>query len=299
MKSSKLSKIFSVLLIFTLLLFVNPPSRASTAPLLISPNSWTSLSSGTDRSVYSLAVDGSLNLYAGGFFALAGGISADYVAKWNGTTWSTLGSVNLNGGVLALAVDSSGNNLFAGGQFTTIGSATFNRVAKWNGSAWSTLTDGLSGIAGASGSVEDLVLDSSNNIYIGGGFSSAGGGPANNIAKWNGSNWSALGSGTDDNIHAMAYDNTNQRLYAAGYFHNAGGTPANHVAQWNGTTWSALGVGTDDVIYSLALDGSGNLYLEDISLRQAGIPPIILLNGTAVPGQPWVKGLIVMFLVWL
>ncbi len=272
MKSLKLSKIFSVLLIFALLLFVNPPSSASTAPLFISPYSWTSLSSGTDRSVYSLAVDGSQNLYAGGFFALAGGISADYIAKWNGTTWSTLGSDHLNGAVLGLAVDSSGNNLYAGGQFTTIGSTTFNRVAKWNGSSWSTLADGLSGIAGASGSVEDLILDSSNNVYIGGGFSSAGGGPANNIAKWDGSNWSALGSGMDDNVASMVYDNTNNRLYAAGYFHNAGGTPANHVAQWNGTTWSALGDGTNDVIYSLALDGSGNLYAGGVFTTAGGNP---------------------------
>ncbi|MFH0983162.1 MAG: hypothetical protein V2A79_16705, partial [Planctomycetota bacterium] len=30
-------------------------------------------------------------LYAGGGFTTAGGVSANYIAKWNGTQWSALG----------------------------------------------------------------------------------------------------------------------------------------------------------------------------------------------------------------
>ena len=36
---------------------------------------------------------------------------------------------------------------------------------------------------------------SGTNLYAGGYFTTAGGVPANNIAKWDGSAWSALGSG--------------------------------------------------------------------------------------------------------
>ena len=36
---------------------------------------------------------------------------------------------------------------------------------------------------------------SGTNLYAGGCFTTAGGVPANNIAKWNGSAWSALGRG--------------------------------------------------------------------------------------------------------
>ena len=43
------------------------------------------------RSVYALAVSGS-TLYAGGWFRAAGGSAAEYIAQWNGSSWSPLGS---------------------------------------------------------------------------------------------------------------------------------------------------------------------------------------------------------------
>ncbi len=36
---------------------------------------------------------------------------------------------------------------------------------------------------------------SGSDVYAGGYFTTAGGSAATNIAKWNGSTWSALGSG--------------------------------------------------------------------------------------------------------
>ena len=41
--------------------------------------------------VYALAVSGT-NLYAGGYFTTAGGVTANYIAKWDGSAWSALGS---------------------------------------------------------------------------------------------------------------------------------------------------------------------------------------------------------------
>lgn len=53
-----------------------------------------------------------------------------------------------------------------------------NCVAKWNGSAWSALQSGANDI------VRALVYDSSENMYVGGGFTSAGGASANRITRW-------------------------------------------------------------------------------------------------------------------
>jgi hypothetical protein len=117
--------------------------------------------------VYALAVDGSGNVYAGGYFTTAGVRAASYIAKWNGISWSALGS-GLNSSVSALAVDGSGN-VYAGGGFTTAGVSTANRIAKWNGSSWSALGSGMNNWVNA------LAVDGSGNVYAGGVFTTAGG----------------------------------------------------------------------------------------------------------------------------
>jgi hypothetical protein len=73
---------------------------------------------GVDQVVKAAVVDSSGNLYVGGSFTTAGGVSANYVAQWNGSSWSALGS-GMSDEVLALAV--SGSTLYAGGDFTTAG----------------------------------------------------------------------------------------------------------------------------------------------------------------------------------
>jgi hypothetical protein len=67
--------------------------------------------------VNALAVSGS-TLYAGGDFNTAGSSAANWIAQWNGSSWSALGS-GMNGEVNALAVSSG--TLYVGGNFTMAG----------------------------------------------------------------------------------------------------------------------------------------------------------------------------------
>jgi hypothetical protein len=67
------------------------------------------------------------DLFAGGNFTTAGGIAANSIAKWDGSTWSAPGS-GLNGSVSALAL--SGSGLYVGGAFTTAGGKVSAYVAK-------------------------------------------------------------------------------------------------------------------------------------------------------------------------
>src|SRR5215831_672897 len=78
---------------------------------------------GTDGGVLAAATDGLGNLYIGGTFTMAGGVFAANIAKWDGSSWTALGS-GMDGLVLALAV--SGTKLYAGGFFTTAGGITVN-----------------------------------------------------------------------------------------------------------------------------------------------------------------------------
>jgi cortical protein marker for cell polarity len=133
--------------------------------------------------VYALAVSGS-ELYAGGAFTTAGGITANGIAKWDGASWSALVS-GVNGSVRAIAI--SGSDLYAGGSFTTANGVAANRIAKWNGSSWSALGSGVHS------NVQALAAFG-GQVYAGGLFASAGGNAANYIAKWNGGSWSPITS---------------------------------------------------------------------------------------------------------
>ena len=133
---------------------------------------------------------------------------------------------------------------------------------------------------------------SGTNLYAGGDFTTAGGVTANNIAKWDGSAWSALGSGMScwrSYVYALAVSGTN--LYAGGEFTTAGGVSANSIAKWDGSAWSALGSGMNGSIRVSALAVSGtNLYAGGDFTTAGGVRPTISPNGTAAPGRPWARG---------
>lgn len=228
---------------------------------------WSALGSGiSDRqplSSFALAVDANGDLYVGGCFKKAGGVAVKNVARWDGTAWSALGSgagTDANASIYAIAMDGRGN-LYSGGRFDKAGGAVTRNIAKWNRNSWSALGgNGLSSYYN-SAFARVLVTDGSGNLYAGGKFEGAGGVAAKNIAKWNGSSWSALGSGIDEYaiIRALAVDGFGN-LYVGGTFFPAPGRSVDSVIKWDGRSWSALGTGMNGDILALAVDGSGNLY---------------------------------------
>jgi hypothetical protein len=238
---------------------------------------WSSLgsatvSNGLNRQINTLAVAANGDVYVGGYFTQAGGAAANYIAKWNGNAWSSLGSGpanGLNGEVVALVVASSGD-VYAGGSFTQAGGLPANYIARWNGSAWSSLGTGPSN--GVNNFVRALAVAGNGDLYVGGNFSQAGGVTANNVARWNGTTWSSLGTGAangvDVGVVALAVAG-NSEVYVGGYFTRAGGIAASYIAKWNGTAWSSLGTGLNSNVLGLAVAGNGNVYVSG-SFTQAG-----------------------------
>lgn len=211
---------------------------------------------GMNNMVDALAVDHDGNLYAGGYFTSAGEIPANHIARWDGLEWSTLAN-GVNASVHALVLNSSGA-LYAGGDFTAAGDVAVNYIARWDGATWSTLDAGMAAEHTASPQVRALAVDSQGNLYAGGDFTSAGGIAANYIARWDGSAWSPLGRGMDDQVTELVVD-PQGILYAAGWFKKAGDVEANGIARWDGSSWSALGSGTN-MIEAIAIDQDNNLY---------------------------------------
>lgn len=87
-------------------------------------------------------------------------------------------------------------------------------------------------------------VDRNGDLVVGGRFSTAGGGAAARIARWDGSAWSPLGTGMDFDVTALT-TLANGDVLAGGSFTTAGGVPVNGVARWDGSSWSALGTGLD------------------------------------------------------
>jgi hypothetical protein len=147
--------------------------------------------------------------------------------------WLPFGT-GMNGTVLSLAV--YGGNLIAGGSFTTAGGVSCSRIAQWNGSAWSALGSGIVNSFSPSNTTVATLAVYGGELYAGGLFDTAGGSSVSNIARWNGSAWSAVGAGLDaEALGMLVFGGV---LFVGGSFTSAGGTGVAFVASWNGSSWS-------------------------------------------------------------
>src|SRR5204863_1584061 len=139
----------------------------------------------------------------GGFFDFGSQLRG--LARWNGSHWVPFGG--LFGGqyvwVNAMTAFNAGNGaeLYLGGRVSGAGATPSTGIVRWNGANWLPLGSGLgptSGTIPATVNALQLFDDGAGlGVYVAGTFSSAGGVPVNDIAKWSGTQWSALGSGAD------------------------------------------------------------------------------------------------------
>ena len=122
------------------------------------------------------------------------------------------GIPGVGGNVFAMATDASGN-LYVGGDFTIAGTVRAKNIAKWDGASWSALGSGMIGQLRMFSCPWPSTLPAL--CMPAAWFTTAGGVTANHIAKWDGSTWSALGSGMNDTVSALAID-ASGTLYAGG-----------------------------------------------------------------------------------
>ncbi|MEE4637711.1 MAG: hypothetical protein V2J42_03115 [Wenzhouxiangella sp.] len=220
---------------------------------------WHALGSGASSSVRALAVQGN-DLIVGGSFSQAGGITVNSLARWDGNGWASFsggaGASNFSS-VFALLVD--GETVYAGGSFTSMDGVPAERVASWDGQTWSALTgsqgNGVSGF-----DVNALTLVNSN-LYVGGRFFSAGGIPAKSIARWEGSEWAALGGADGEGVSAnytfgsgagvSALLPFQGLVYVGGDFTAAGG-----VASWRIGAWRPANIPPPDTLFSDRFEAS-------------------------------------------
>jgi trimeric autotransporter adhesin len=180
------------------------------------------------------------DLVVGGDFGTAGGIEAEAVARWDGTSWHSMGQdlgpfrgPGLDDQVWAMAVRPNGD-VIAGGDFGNGTGLSPSFIAKFDGNNWQSMGPGVDS------TVYALTVMSNGDVVAGGEFNS----PASHVARWNGNTWSAMGSGVGGGqfptVHSFAQ--VGNFLYAVGDFSNAGG-PVDRIARWDGNAWSPVVAG--------------------------------------------------------
>ena len=202
-----------------------------------------------------------------------------FLFRWDGTNWNNVVNYNpsntfvqftINDPLIGMdAVAFQGSNLFLGGHFDI----------EWHDPTL-TIFSNCPNILMFDGTYAQIVgtgLDSNvlslaavgNNVYAAGNFAHAGGNAANKIARWDGTNWYAVGSGVVGNGNVQALAAMGNYLYAGGNFTNMGGVATPSLARWDGTNWTALGSGAVGGVQCLAVLNS-DLYVGG-TMRSAGV----------------------------
>lgn len=179
----------------------------------------------------------SLNwIWVGGAFTSIGGIEAKHIANTDRTAWYE-GGDGVDDVVRTIAASLTNIDLYVGGDFTTAWQnsgdpVTVNHIARYYAN-WYTLG------SGTNAPVYDIVPAQDGSIYVGGTFTTAGGAPANYVARWDGTNWTALGNGLNaaiDKSQRLAIG-SDGKIYTCVCIEEDGGY---YAQAWNGVAWIRL-----------------------------------------------------------
>lgn len=209
------------------------------------------LGGGANEAVANLRVYNS-SLYVVGSFSVIGGIVANRIARFDGTTWHSYPSFITPSNSLGDCIFYNGE-LYVGGDFAAgLGK---NDIAKFDGINWVTVGGGFSG----GNSWVNTFNIFQSKLYVGGYFQVTGGDPGNNIAIWDGVNWSQPGNGVmPSNVDAM--QEFNNELYVGGQINNASGLQVTFIAKWNGSQWHSLNANFDNAVGGMCTLGN-SLYI--------------------------------------
>ena len=248
-------------------------------------------------------------LYAGGNFRFAGAADCDNIARWNGTSWSNMGSGTSGSGHVK-AMLARGPDLYVAGGFDNMdGADNTAQVARWDGSRWWGLGTEFSKFTYVRAEIQALCFYGSDVIAAGSGYQGADGATHSQLYRWNGTEWSqifqngnpisgvqclaeyagklyvgkagtlAAWNGTDFSAARSSFNWQNARmaLVVAGGNLYAASTSATVtleetlLSRFDGTVWSdLLDNESPSLIHALAADEDGNLYAGGVFTEMGG-----------------------------
>ncbi len=191
-------------------------------------SSWSAL--GSDGSgngafdwAYAMAFGSDNSLYVSGYFPdTSGTSSAGYLARWDGTTWSAVGTASVDGQEFAsfaysLLVDSStGRDVLYAGGCMEWGDQSVS-VARYDGTTW----EELSGDHSLNGCVYDMEIAPTGALVVAGDFTSEIYPNMTGLATWTNDQWYALGKNQGAYFNSLEIT-SDSRLIVGGAFQDLG-----------------------------------------------------------------------------
>ena len=211
--------------------FVSAGGVPATNVVLWTGSNWASL--GDAPAVTELVGAIPMVADAGGLYVLHtqignGGGPEEVVFRWDNVSWTLLGAPNGAGRIRSLGLFQG--TLYAASTFELSGGSTSTKMDLWTGTKW----DSVNWPFGQLGYVP-LMAATERYLYAGGPWDfTASSSPG--IARFDGANWTGLGSGLVDTegfgaVQTIAV--SSGRVAVAGFFKTAGDKPSFRFAIWN------------------------------------------------------------------
>ena len=198
--------------------------------------------------------------YIGGEFSSVAGTPALSAARWDGKTWSALGTGPGAAFTNCIAPYTEAITqrelLYLGGGFAMYQGLPANSLLRWDGVQWSPLSPTLNKPnSSPTARPEVYALETYDDdgplgkrppgLYVGGWHKGAGAVESYNVIRWDGAQWEGLGPGVADTVYSLGvFDDDGpgprpEALFVSGTFNRAGGILMNGFARWDGHEWTA------------------------------------------------------------
>ncbi len=175
--------------------------------------------------------------------------------------------------VLALAV-TSGGDLAIGGRFGMVGALPARCVAVYHDGAWQ--APGAATPSAGVAEVRALAAAANGDLFVGGRFQQIGNVLCNGLARWDGSQWHALGAFTGEVNRLVLRANGN--LVVGGDYARIGQPGYADAAEWDGSNWIHYGSGVGghfSFVRGLAVLANGDVFVTGV---------FNIAGGVSVPG---------------
>jgi hypothetical protein len=212
--------------------------------------------------------------------------------KWDGEKWSRYSNILDYFGDNALVRNMKliGDEvLYCGNIMRVNGISGVYGIIAFDGSSWTPFEQHVSkaGGKGLGARARSVVTGGSDDLYVGGRFSHAGGPRRERVARWDGKDWEGLSCGIPgvDGSKVFAMAVRGSEVFAGGKFEEVGCklSGIGHVARFHGDQWRGMGEGLSGPVFALAVRGD-HVYAGGNFLRAGGV----VVNHLAVwDGEGW------------